>query len=219
MLNTIILLVYKMATVAIRRPKPKAETESKDRKIYGVYMRSVLNMKVILSITEIGKTLKQNLESKIVSKIGGKCISDGYIKPNSIKLISYSSGAITSDAIEFHVIFECMVCMPVEGMLMECTCKTVTKAGIHANVIDDEGNKPVTVFIARDHHYIDDRFQSIKENTKLTVKVIGIRFELNDLGICVIAKLTDVGEQQEKQRPRLNKGGDLEIQADTDSFE
>ena len=208
-----------MATVAIRRPKPKTETEGKDRKIYGVYMRSVLNMKVILSITEIGKTLKQNLESKIVSKIGGKCISDGYIKPNSIKLVSYSSGAITSDAIEFHVIFECMVCMPVEGMLMECTCKTVTKAGLHANVIDDEGNKPVTVFIARDHHYIDDRFQSIKENTRLTVKVIGIRFELNDLGICVIAKLTDVGETSEKQRPRLNKGGDLEIMADIDSFE
>lgn len=201
-----------MATVAIRRPKPKHESgENKHHdkpKIYGVYMRSVLNMKVVLSITEIGKTIKQNLESKIVSKIGGKCISDGYIKPNSIKLISYSSGSIASDIIEFHVIFECMVCMPVEGMLMECRCKTVTKAGIHANVIDDEGNKPVTVFIARDHHHIDDRFQSIKENTQLTVKVIGIRFELNDLGICVIAKLTDVNEGKEKLR--LNKGGDLE---------
>jgi hypothetical protein len=100
--------------------------------------------------------------------------------------------------------------MPVEGMLMECTCKTVTKAGIHANVIDDEGNKPVTVFIARDHHYIDDRFQSIKENTRLTVKVIGIRFELNDLGICVIAKLTDVNDNLEKTRLRLNKGGEIE---------
>ena len=218
MISTIILLVYKMATVAIRRPKSKHESgENKhhdkpgERKIYGVYMRSVLNMKVILSITEIGKTLKQNLESKIISKIGGKCISDGYIKPNSIKLISYSSGSIASDIIEFHVIFECMVCMPVEGMLMECTCKTVTKAGIHANVIDDEGNKPVTVFIARDHHYIDDRFQSIKENTRLTVKVIGIRFELNDLGICVIAKLTDVNETQEKSKMRVNKGGDMEI--------
>lgn len=203
-----------MATVAIRRPKPRTEKTGQsdrtgDRKIYGVYMRSVLNMKVILSITEIGKTIKQNLESKIVSKIGGKCISDGYIKPNSIKLISYSSGSIASDIIEFHVIFECMVCMPVEGMLMECTCKTVTKAGIHANVIDDEGNKPVTVFIARDHHHIDDRFQSIKENTRLTVKVIGIRFELNDLGICVIAKLTDVNEGSEKPRLRLKEGGDL----------
>lgn len=204
-----------MATVAIRRPKPRTEKPGQsdrpaDRKIYGVYMRSVLNMKVILSITEIGKTLKQNLESKIISKIGGKCISDGYIKPNSIKLISYSSGSIASDIIEFHVIFECMVCLPVEGMLMECTCKTVTKAGIHANVIDDEGNRPVTVFIARDHHYIDDRFQSIKENTRLTVKVIGVRFELNDLGICVIAKLTDVNEIEEKPRPRLNVGGQLE---------
>jgi hypothetical protein len=103
-----------------------------------------------------------------------------------------------------------MVCMPVEGMLIECTCKTVTKAGIHANVIDDEGNKPVTVFIARDHHYIDDRFQSIKENTRLTVKVIGIRFELNDTSICVIAKLTDVDSVQEKPRLKVNTGGEIE---------
>jgi len=202
-----------MATVTIRRPKGKPE--EKERKIYGVYMRSVLNSKITLSITEIGKTLKQNLENKLISKIGGKCIVDGYIKPNSIKVISYSSGSIASDVIEFHVIFECMVCMPVEGMLMECTCKTVTKAGIHANVIDDEGNRPVTVFIARDHHYIDDRFQSIKENTQLTVKVIGIRFELNDLGICVIAKLTGLNEGQEKPKLRLKEGGgehlDIEI--------
>jgi hypothetical protein len=51
------------------------------------------------------------------------------------------------------------------------------------------------------------------------VKVIGIRFELNDLGICVIAKLTDVNEGSEKPRLRLNKGGDLVIEGDIDSFE
>jgi DNA-directed RNA polymerase subunit E'/Rpb7 len=201
-----------MATVTIRRPKaPQPEKpENKERKIYGVYMRSVLNSKITLSITEIGKTIKQNLENKLVSKIGGKCTPDGYIKPNSVKLISYSSGSMMGDIIEFHVIFECMICLPVEGMLMECTCKTITKAGIHANVIDDEGNKPVTVFIARDHHYIDDRFQSIKESSKLTVKVIGIRFELNDRSICVIAKLTDVDNNSEKPKIRVKHGGEPE---------
>jgi DNA-directed RNA polymerase subunit E'/Rpb7 len=154
-------------------------------------MRSVLNSKITLSITEIGKTIKQNLENKLVSKIGGKCTPDGYIKPNSVKLISYSSGSMMGDIIEFHVIFECMICLPVEGMLIECISRTITKAGIHAQVIDDDGNMPVTVFVARDHHHIDDRFLSVKENTKLTVRVIGIRYELNDKCICAIANLTD----------------------------
>ncbi len=199
-----------MATVLIKRPKNvQTKEEIPQSKIYGVYTKSILNTKVNLAITEIGKNIKPNLEKKVVSKIEGKCISEGFIKPNSVKVMSYSSGSITSDVIEFHVIFECMICLPVEGMLMECTCKTVTKAGIHAQVIDEDGNKPVTVFIARDHHHVDDRFQSIKEKTRLVVRVIGIRFELNDPGICVIANLTNIEPSAAmKPRIRVHKGGE-----------
>ena len=172
--------------------KPDAQKVAPDqRKIYGVYNKSVLDTKVVLSITEIGKNIKTNLESKIISKIGGKCITEGYIKPGSINIINYSSGSVNGDIVEYHVLFECMICLPVEGMLIECTSKTITKAGIHAQVIDEDGNMPVTVFVARDHHHIDDRFLSVKENTKITVRVIGIRFELNDKCICAIANLTD----------------------------
>jgi DNA-directed RNA polymerase subunit E'/Rpb7 len=178
-----------MSIVIRKQENPKTAVDQ--RKIYGVYNKSVLDTKVILSVTEIGKNIKANLESKIVSKIGGKCITEGYIKPGSIHIINYSSGSINGDIIEYHVLFECMVCLPVEGMLIECTSKTITKAGIHAQVIDEDDNMPVTVFVARDHHHIDDRFLSVKENTKITVRVIGIRYELNDNYICAIANLTD----------------------------
>ena len=166
------------------------DDEKKDEgKVFGVYMKSVLDTKVCLAITEIGKNVKQNLENRISVKITGKCISEGYIKPKSVKIVSYSSGNIQSDVVEFHVVFECMVCLPVEGMEIICKCKTVTKAGIHAQVIDGDGNMPVTIFVARDHHHFDDRFQTVKEGDSLKVKVIGIRFELNDDYICAIAKL------------------------------
>jgi len=184
-----------MASVIIKKSKgtqgknaanPSGEPQ---RKIFGVYMKSMLETKVTLDITEIGQTIKPNLQAKINAMIAGKCISDGYIKPQSIKVMSYSSGMIIAEQVEFHVVFECMVCLPVEGMLIECTCKTLTKAGIHAQVIDENGNHPVTVFVARDHHHLDERFHEIKEGDQLTVRVIGIRFELNDTFICVIARL------------------------------
>jgi len=177
-------------SIVIRKPE-NPKTAIDQQKIYGVYNKSVLDTKVLLLVTEIGKNIKTNLESKIVSKIGGKCITEGYIKPGSIRIINYSSGSINGDIIEYHVLFECMICLPVEGMLIECTSKTITKAGIHAQVIDEDGNMPVTVFVARDHHHIDDRFLSVKENAKITVRVIGIRYELNDKCICVIANLMD----------------------------
>jgi len=162
-------------------------------KIYGVYIRSVLTQKVLLHISEIGHNVKQNLEQKIIHQNEGKCIAEGFIRPNSVRIVNYSSGLVNSEYIEFQAVFECMVCHPVEGMLIECTTKTITKAGIHAEVITENDIVPVTVFIARDHHNTNKYFNSIKENMKITVKVLGVRFELNDSYICAIGQLQDPG--------------------------
>jgi hypothetical protein len=201
-------------SVAIRKTKHNV-ADAQERKIYGVYSKSILETKVILSITEIGKNIKPNLENKITSKISGKCIAEGFVKPSSVKVLNYSSGLLAADRIEYHVVFECMICMPVEGMLVECLAKTITKAGIHSQIIDDESNIPVTVFIARDHHHMDQRFQNVKEGDKITARVIGIRFELNDSFICAIATLNYDSLSSEKQgvkKPRIRVigGGDEE---------
>jgi DNA-directed RNA polymerase subunit E'/Rpb7 len=164
---------------------------STNEKIYGVYNPSVLTQKVYLMITEVGKNVKKNLETEILHQTTGKCIAEGILKPNSIRIINYSSGSIRGDKVEFQVVFECMVCHPVEGMLMYCVAKTITKAGIHAEVIDEDGTVPVTVFIARDHHFTNTKFANVTENEKILVNVIGTRFELNDPYICAIAKLTE----------------------------
>jgi len=175
------------------------------RKIYGVYIPSLLTMKVVLPITEVGKNMKENLEKIISKRNEGKCIAEGFIRPGSIKVIRYSSGVVNNRNIEFETVFECMICHPVEGMLIECDTKTITKAGIHAEVIDSTGSIPITVFIARDHHYNDKYFGEIKENMKITVRVIGVRFELNDPYICVIGKLIENKDnKKEKRGGRIN---------------
>ena len=177
-----------MATVVIRKSKKRTEAKT-DNTIYGVYMKSVLDRKVCLSITEIGKNVKSNLEMKLNASIGGRCVTEGYIRPKSLKIMNYSSGTVNNNVVEFHVVFEAMVCLPTENMLIECVCKTITKAGIHAHVIDDEKNMPITLFIARDHHHLDERFSQIKEGDKITSEVIGIRYELDDDYISVLGKL------------------------------
>jgi hypothetical protein len=85
-----------------------------------------------------------------------------------------------------------MVCHPVEGTLVRCICKTITKAGVHAEVVDRQGNIPIVVFIARDHHIQNSEFEKVYENAKLLVNIIGIRFELNDTNICSIGKLVEL---------------------------
>jgi hypothetical protein len=91
-------------------------------------------------------------------------------------------------------------------MLIECKSKTITKAGIHAEVVDETGAVPVTVFIARDHNYNDIDFNNVKENETILVRVIGTRFELNDSYVCVIAKLAHRRDEY-MARPKRNLGG------------
>jgi len=172
-----------MAEFRQRSQKPE------ERKIFGVYIKSLLTKKVTLNIVEIGLNIKRNLEQKISKNAEGRCIAEGFILPGSINVISYSSGLVNNENIEFQTMYECMICHPVEGQLIECQTKTITKAGVHAEVIDKNGIVPITVFIARDHHFTDRHFAELKEKSKITVRIIGVRFELNDPYICVIGKL------------------------------
>lgn len=174
-----------------RDRKPRGE-EEKRQHIYDPYIPSVLSMKVILPIVEVGGNIKQNLERIIVSKTEGKCIVEGFVRPDSVHILTYSSGKVNAGNVEFMTTYECLVCHPVDGMLIKCICKTITKAGIHAEVVDVKNNTPITVFVARDHHINDYLFERATENAKLIVSVIGVRFELNDSTISCIGKLKDI---------------------------
>lgn len=181
-----------------------------DRKIFGVYLQSVLTQKIVMLITEVGNNLKQNLEEKLKFMNEGKCIIEGFVRPKSIKIISYSSGIIYGDYIEFIVVFECAVCHPVEGMLIEhCKVKSITKAGIHAIVETDDNVIPLYIDVTRDHHNLSNYFNSIVEGDYITVTVIGIRYELNDPHIEVIAQLHERRrETNNNDKPKLYIGGD-----------
>jgi len=190
----------------------KTQQQQQKPKIFGVYMKSMLTKRVTLSINQVGKNIKRNLENMISKGTEGRCIAEGFIKPNSVKVLTYSSGDIAGDQINFETVFECMICHPVEGMNIECSVKTITKAGIHAEVVDEDGITPLTIFVARDHQYNDRLFGTVTENTKITVRVIGIRFELNDPYICVIAKLIDNTATVANERPAYKKP--IQIQDD-----
>jgi len=144
-------------------------------------------------MSEIGDTTKQNLESKIRRRIEGKCIPEGFVEPRTLKIITYSSGVVKMNMIEFQVVFECSICNPVEGQMVECTTKTITKAGIHAEVVTGD-IIPMKIFVARDHNYANRQFGDIKEEDKIKVRIIGKRFELNDPYIVAIASLVENGK-------------------------
>ena len=185
--------------------KPRASKKIYNKKLTDIYSDALLTRVIEIPMNAVGSGIKEKLEKKLRSMIEGKCISEGFVKPRSIKVLTYSSGKIyDGNKIHFETTFEVKICLPVEGMLMECVAKNITKAGIRSEVVSDESESPVVIFVARDHHYSSDYFSSIKENDSIKIRVIGQRFELNDKYISIIAELIEPKKRKDfKTKPRL----------------
>ena len=184
------------------------QKKKRDNRIQTVYSRCMLTRKIVLPISTIGKTLKENIEENIKATFEGKCVVEGYVKPHSTKIITYSSGVIQGgNKVTFEVVFECDVCFPVEGMIIPCVAKNITKAGIRAESANDVPS-PIVVFLAKDHHFNSTQFAEVKEGDKINVRVIGQRFELNDKYISIIAELVKekevpIGAFQKEKKPKI----------------
>lgn len=157
-----------------------------------VYIRSLLTQKTVLKYNEVNSELFNILETKIKKLNEGKCIKEGYVKNNSVKLLTYSSGELFDNKILFECVFECLITNPVESTLIYCTTKSITKVGVRAELIVDDENSPYIIFIARDHHYNNESFSQIKENDIIQVRILGQRYELNDKFISIIAELISI---------------------------
>jgi DNA-directed RNA polymerase subunit E'/Rpb7 len=185
--------------------EPVLKQRRRRDKLQTIYSRCLLTRKIVLPLVTIGKNLQENIEENIKVNFEGKCVVEGFIKPGSVKIITYSSGTIQrGNQILFEIVFECDVCFPVEGMIISCVAKNITKAGIRAESAG-EVPSPVVVFIAKDHHYNVPHFADIQEGDKLSVRVIGQRFELNDKYVSIIGEL--IKEKEFVPNPKGSKLG------------
>jgi len=160
----------------------------KNRIKKGLWMKNMLTRRILLPFHSIGSNIRENIQKKLDEQLYNKCSKEGYIKSGSIKILSYSSGLVEADNVVFEVMFECDVCHPVEGQIIKCQVKNITRAGIRAIYIKEKIS-PITVFVARDHHYNNEAFLKVKENEEITIRVIGIRYELHDETISVLGEL------------------------------
>jgi len=153
-----------------------------------LYIKNIISKKLTVPIKYVGINIKSILEKILADNFEGKCCIEGYVKHDSVKIITYSCGNITGNVAIFTVVFEFLVCNPPHGMRISCAVKNITNAGILARV-DDGIYSPVNIFIARDHHYNIPYFSELKVGDIIMVRTIGQRFELNDTFVSVIAEL------------------------------
>ena len=182
------------------------KSSKRDRKVQEiktVYNKCQITKKILLPITAIGQNILSTLENTISEMVCGKCIVDGYVKPGSVQIITYTCGTLKNSKVLFDVVFNCDVCFPVAGMKLRCIVKNVTKAGIRAESAEDDGNpSPFVLFVARDHAFTNEAFNSMKVGQEFVAKVIDKRFELNDTYVSIIAEIDR--KNQSEFKPSIN---------------
>jgi hypothetical protein len=145
-----------------------------------------------------GTNVSYLLTSELAKRIEGHCSVEGYICPNSIKIISHSCGTLCGANIVFDIVADCLICFPKEHSVIQCVVKTITQAGIRAGAsqLQPGSISPIEVFLSRDMNMKhSELFSRIQENDLLTVEVIGRRFVLHDTHVTVIAMLIDAKSQ------------------------
>ena len=169
---------------------------SSKEKRSSIFTKMLINHKVPLEFRYVNRLLTDNILEYLKKRFEGKCCEQGYIKPDSINVVNYSSGIVKNNLIIFDVVFESLVCYLVEGLEVNCVAKNITKAGIRAEF--DMEKTPAVIFVARDHHYVNKKFNEVEEGNIITVKIIGQRYELNDTNISAIAELVKVNKTSKK---------------------
>ena len=153
----------------------------------GIYTTILLTKKLQVPFRILGRNMKDTLEHILSKLVEGKCMAEGFIRPSSVKILTYSNGVIDGKYVIYDVVYECLSCSLVEGLVFSCVIKNISLAGIRATL--NEPKTPVVVFIARDHHYDRVGFTLLQEEEEIRVRVIGQRFEIGDESISVIGEL------------------------------
>ncbi len=153
-----------------------------------IYINTVLKRRLILKPEYINKNLNKNIEDILKYEVGNKCIKEGYVKEDSIKIIKRSTGKLMSinfsGNLVINVEYSADVCNPVRGNVIECTITRINKFGLQAE------NSPLSIIIAKQYHNNKEIFKNLTVGQKIEVLVIGKRYTLNNDVIDIIGKLT-----------------------------
>ena len=149
-----------------------------------MYKPVVLEERVALNPTELSDTENTtNMDSlllqRIKVKIEGRCISAGYVKPDSLEILHRSMGIAENGRFTgnylFYVKLRCKVFHPETNTPVECRVLKVNKMG--AYVVLDEAMR---VLLPRDLHLGNTMFDALSPEDTVIVQILRSRFQTND---------------------------------------
>jgi len=126
-----------------------------------------------------GDYIESTLLNRLKTKIEGKCISSGFVKPDSLTILHRSMGTAENGRFTgnwiYYVKLKCDVFHPETNTPVTCKVIKVNKMG--AYVVFDEAMR---VLLPRDLHIGNEAFDALKTDDTVVVNILRSRFQTND---------------------------------------
>jgi DNA-directed RNA polymerase subunit E'/Rpb7 len=150
-----------------------------------LFERRELSKKVHIYSKFLQKNMQSSLLAQLKMNFEGRCSPEGFIQPNSIVIVDYSTGRTNyiKGGVDYLVKFQADVCMPHSGQRFKAPVVVRSKVGIHAET------PPIKVLIPRDLHIGNEEFENVKVGEEIEFEVIGSQFKQQDKDIVVVARL------------------------------
>lgn len=179
----------------------RTQKESEEVKTYAftpLYTTVTLEKAIRLEPKELNnKNIDAVLEYHIKRELGNKCTKDGYIKADSISIISRTIGTVKSllldGSVGYKVVFEADVCYPRQNDIWKCKVSKINRVGIMA----EKKGAPLNISIPKQVQYNKKIYKKLKPDEtgqEIVVQVIDARLEYNKRDLYVLCKLIDVLE-------------------------
>lgn len=156
-----------------------------DRVIAQMEILSNFETKVALTAKDLSKDIEsidKLLEEKIKTQYEGKCSRNGYVLPNSVKLLSRSAGLIEKGRFTGDILFyaeaESTVLQPPDGYNLEGEVIRKNKMGLYVNYRD-----AIRIIVPRDLHIGDEEFEKVQVGEIIQVEIKKSRYQVNDSSI------------------------------------
>lgn len=141
--------------------------------------------KVTLTPKDLAKDIESIdalLHEKIKTQYEGKCSRNGYVVPNSVKLLSRSVGLVEKGRFTGDILFyaqaESRVLQPPDGFVLEGEVIRKNKMGMYVNYKD-----AIRVMVPRDLHIGDEEFDKVEVGEIVQVEIKKSRYQVNDTSI------------------------------------
>lgn len=171
-----------------------------------IYFKSILKRRVVVDPKYLNEHIDEYIQGYLKNKLEGRCIYEGFIKPDSIRLLKRSAGFLlgsrfTGD-LTYEVAYTADICNPSEGNVVECKAEIMNKTGILGH------NGPLTILIGKELHDasrdLKEAYDKIKVGDIVKIQVIGKMYSLQDKEIRIFGKLHGVDFKKGK-----NKGNSM----------